>query len=98
MRALAGEIYKQDHDDAVAEEVEAYRNALAEATEHHLGEGASEKIAELEGDVSDGYFSPRPKALKIRIDAYPRYAWTAAPTPSRDDRSISRSLLRSVSP
>lgn len=25
------------------------------------------------GDVSDGYFSARPKALKIRIDACPRY-------------------------
>jgi len=24
-------------------------------------------------DVSDGYFSARPKALKVRIDAYPRY-------------------------
>ena len=56
VRALAGEIYKQavsdiDHDDAVADEVEAYREAFAEATQHHLSEGASEKIAELEAAI-----------------------------------------------
>lgn len=55
-RALAGEIYKQavsdiDHDDAVADEVEAYRDAFAEATAHHLSEGASETIAELEAAI-----------------------------------------------
>jgi len=56
VRALAGEIYKQavhdiDHDDAIADEVEAYRDAFAEATDHHLSEGASEKIAELEAAI-----------------------------------------------
>ena len=56
VRALAGEIYKQavsdiDHDDTVADEVEAYRDAFAEATVHHLSEGASEKIAELEAAI-----------------------------------------------
>ncbi|MBN9467294.1 MAG: hypothetical protein J0J10_00835 [Bosea sp.] len=56
VRALAGEIYKQavsdiDHDDAVADEVEAYRDAIAEATQHYLSEGASEKIAELEAAI-----------------------------------------------
>lgn len=56
MRALAGEIYQQavsdiDHDDTVAGEVEAYRDAFAEATQHHLSEGMSEKIAELEAAI-----------------------------------------------
>jgi hypothetical protein len=41
VRALACEICKQavheiDHDDAVADEAEAYRDAFAEVTERHL--------------------------------------------------------------
>ncbi|KRE04912.1 hypothetical protein ASE63_25205 [Bosea sp. Root381] len=56
VRALAGEIYEQaisdiDHDEAVADEVEAYRDAFAEATAHHLSAGKSEKIAELEAAI-----------------------------------------------
>lgn len=56
VRALAGEVYKQavheiDHDDAIADEVETYRDSLAEATAYHLSEGASEKIAEIEAAI-----------------------------------------------
>lgn len=56
VRALAGEIYKQavhevDHDGAIAEEFQAYRDELASVTAQHLEAGESEKMAELEAAI-----------------------------------------------
>ncbi|WP_181300666.1 tyrosine-type recombinase/integrase [Bosea sp. 124] len=55
-RALAGEIYKEavsdlDHDDAVADQVEAHRDAFQAAADHYQGQGANEKLAELEAAI-----------------------------------------------
>ena len=55
-RALAGELYKQavsdlDHDDAVADAVEAHRDAFQAASDHYQGRGADEKLAELEAAI-----------------------------------------------
>lgn len=55
-RALAGELYKEavsdlDHDDALADEVEAYRDEFQAAADHYRGLGADEKLAELEAAI-----------------------------------------------
>jgi integrase len=55
-RALVGELYKQavgdlDHDDALADEVEAYRDEVAAMADHHRSKGADEKLAELEAAI-----------------------------------------------
>jgi integrase len=55
-RALAGELYREavsdiDHDDALADEVEAYRDEFRAATDHYQGQGADEKLAELEAAI-----------------------------------------------
>jgi hypothetical protein len=52
VRALACEICKQavheiDHDDAVADEAEAYRDAFAEATEQPLRSSRPQRRAAL---------------------------------------------------
>lgn len=54
--ALAGEIYKEavsdiDTDDALADEVEAYRDEFQAAADHYQGQGAGEKLAELEAAI-----------------------------------------------
>lgn len=55
-RALAGELYREavsdlDHDDALADEVEAYRDEFQAAADHYRGLGADEKLAELEAAI-----------------------------------------------
>ncbi len=55
-RALAGELYKEavsdiDHDDALADEVAAYRDEFQAAADHYQGQGAGEKLAELEAAI-----------------------------------------------
>lgn len=55
-RALAGEIYRQavqdiDRHDAIADEVEALRDELAESSAHYQREGEDEKSAELSAAI-----------------------------------------------